>query len=114
MFFQIESENRNLTKCEIETDYASDYRSVTSKLQTNQLQKHPASCCGSNSEQGVSAVGQFVACLWLIHRTFHCTKIFLNLLVRIYASISYWIGSDTYYKSTSPNISTQIILGSKW
>jgi len=51
MFFHIESDNINLTKGEIET-YDGTYDGlVTSKLQTTQLQAHPASCCNSSSEQ---------------------------------------------------------------
>jgi len=51
VFFQIKSENRNPTKCEIETYDETYDRLVTSKLQTTQMQGHPASCCGSSSEQ---------------------------------------------------------------
>ena len=39
VFFQIKSENRNPTKCEIETYDETYDRLVTSKIQTTQMQR---------------------------------------------------------------------------
>ena len=68
--------------------------------------------CNSNSRRGAAAAAAATVLKKLVKWIFfagteidpsyvHRTKIFLNLLVRFYAMILTWIGSDTDYKSVA-------------